>query len=308
MKSKPTNSKEIIELDFSWLRKPSTIVLATGISVLIYTLYSLANPAQTFWSDNQKINWSFAIRHLVVDIFAIELITFYILIYSLLWFIKIFKLHKTIPTTKAILKYEAMFLPLFLGIFFVFNPITQSVRYWYFYFPNWYPDIYFAEYFYSLQLYLLYLTPITLVGYTLLNITLFKALSNRTNYYTDIKLVQNKKHYLLCFNEKGEKWIEYDEIQWFFTAHRKYYVATAKGIFQVRKKLNELEKELAENQFFRINRKVIVNLKYVDNYSFWENEKYILRMNDSAYTEFVMPRDRIVHLKKQMGTSAKEIP
>lgn len=41
----------------------------------------------------------------------------------------------------------------------------------------------------------------------------------------------------------------------------------------------------------------LVNLEFVQNYSFWENDKYVLRMNDENKSEFVMSRERLQKIK-----------
>ncbi|MBX2966344.1 MAG: LytTR family transcriptional regulator [Cyclobacteriaceae bacterium] len=49
--------------------------------------------------------------------------------------------------------------------------------------------------------------------------------------------------------------------------------------------------------FFRVNRGVIINLNYLKNYSYWENNKYILRLNNGK--EFTSSRERIKNLKSK---------
>ena len=38
------------------------------------------------------------------------------------------------------------------------------------------------------------------------------------------------------------------------------------------------------------------------NYSYWENDKYIVRMTDNK-TEFIMQRTRLKGLKERLGTA-----
>lgn len=58
-------------------------------------------------------------------------------------------------------------------------------------------------------------------------------------------------------------------------------------------------KKLAPNAFVQINRSVIINLRELLNYSFWENDKYIVRMKDSD-KEFVMSRLRLKKIKDKL--------
>ena len=67
------------------------------------------------------------------------------------------------------------------------------------------------------------------------------------------------------------------------------------------KTLSELEEILVPKGFLRINRSVIINRAYVHNYSFWEYDKFILRMKDEAITEFIVSRDRMKQIKGQLA-------
>ena len=58
-----------------------------------------------------------------------------------------------------------------------------------------------------------------------------------------------------------------------------------------------LEKELDQN-FISINRSTLINLAYFKDYSFWENEKYIIRMTDGQ--EFNSTRERLKLLKVRL--------
>lgn len=57
--------------------------------------------------------------------------------------------------------------------------------------------------------------------------------------------------------------------------------------------MNDLEAELDPTQFFRIKRDYIVNRQAVLNYAYWENGKYIVRLNTSDQYNIVVPRARM---------------
>ncbi|WP_408629610.1 LytTR family DNA-binding domain-containing protein [Aquimarina algiphila] len=63
------------------------------------------------------------------------------------------------------------------------------------------------------------------------------------------------------------------------------------------KNLSTLEKELDKN-FIKVNRSTIINLVFFREYSFWENEKYILRMKDGE--EFSVTRERLKSIKARI--------
>ncbi len=65
---------------------------------------------------------------------------------------------------------------------------------------------------------------------------------------------------------------------------------------QIKKNLTELEDTL-DDDFIRINRSTLINLNHFKDYSFWENEKYIVRLKDN--TELNATRTRIKEIKKR---------
>jgi two-component system LytT family response regulator len=71
---------------------------------------------------------------------------------------------------------------------------------------------------------------------------------------------------------------------------------TAGQIYTVTTTLEQLEQLLAATVFFRVNRSTIIAVHNILNYSFWENEKYILRTKTNE--EFIIARDRLRKLKQ----------
>ena len=49
--------------------------------------------------------------------------------------------------------------------------------------------------------------------------------------------------------------------------------------------------------FFRISRSQIIGIHHIKNYSYWEFEKYIVRLNGVDEADFVITRKRLKELK-----------
>jgi DNA-binding LytR/AlgR family response regulator len=81
---------------------------------------------------------------------------------------------------------------------------------------------------------------------------------------------------------------------------KNYRAYTLGKTYDIRKTLAELEAELDPAQFFRVNRAVVINLRFFKNYSFWENDKYIIRLSDDK-TKFVIQRARLRELRARLG-------
>lgn len=291
------NASKQIRIDYTWMTQWRVIVLATALIVCVYTIYTLASPS--LLSEQQEQDWrlGFIVRHFFVDLFAIELITTSLLFFAIRLYAHWFGWNQLDLNAQRVGRYLLGFLPLFLCIFFLINPITQTIRYWWNYYPDWHADIYFAEYFYSLPLYLRYLIPIFLLGYGALTYNLIRSFNLQQNL-PEAQAKATPEIFLEAYDEKGEKRLPLSSIWWIEVEQRRYFAVGEQGRFRLRQKLNELEEQLQDRSFFRINRAVLVNWHAVDNCSFWENEKYILRLQNGQ--EFVMPRQRWVKIKEQL--------
>jgi DNA-binding LytR/AlgR family response regulator len=87
------------------------------------------------------------------------------------------------------------------------------------------------------------------------------------------------------------------DIWWFEIEDRSYHAYTEGRTYRINKTLSELESILDPTKFFRINRSVIVNIKQILNFSYWEHDKYKIKLKDEK-TEFIIQRSRLRELKK----------
>jgi hypothetical protein len=124
---------------------------------------------------------------------------------------------------------------------------------------------------------------------------------NDTAVGSNVKYVQAIKH-------AGEALIPVENIFWFATREKQSAVFNGEELLPTRYTISELEEILGANEnFVRINRQVIVNVNYMLNYSFWEKDKYIVRMKDVNRTEFVMSRSRLKSMKDKLGVKSQSI-
>ncbi|WP_461093344.1 LytTR family DNA-binding domain-containing protein [Spirosoma gilvum] len=93
-------------------------------------------------------------------------------------------------------------------------------------------------------------------------------------------------------SNRGEFDFPVNEAYYFMVEDRAYYAETIKERYIVNKPLNELEEELDPAQFFRIKRDYIVNRQAVLHYSYLENGKYIVTLNNPTHYEIIIPRVR----------------
>ncbi|HEY5825485.1 MAG TPA: tetratricopeptide repeat protein [Cyclobacteriaceae bacterium] len=105
---------------------------------------------------------------------------------------------------------------------------------------------------------------------------------------------------------EGLKLIPIQVIYWLQKEGRNYFVHTNDAVYRLRKNIAEVEVQLPAN-FFRINRTVIINMERMNNYSFWENHKYIIRMQGEKATEFIISRNRLREMKELLQLAEQSV-
>ncbi|MEP3209957.1 MAG: LytTR family DNA-binding domain-containing protein [Maribacter sp.] len=144
------------------------------------------------------------------------------------------------------------------------------------------------------------LLPFLAVGYTFFNVNLYLQSGKKKIAQKENAPTSEEVNCLEVINDNGNMLIPLSNLLWIEKKDRIYEVKTIDNLYYIRKTLNELEEMLSSKGFIRINRGVLVNRTYVYNYSFWEYDKFILRMKDEALTEFIVSRERMRQIKSQL--------
>lgn len=289
----------LLTLDYSYLKKWKPIALTTLIVELIYQAIIYLHPENIEWMRTGQFSVAHTLQYVFIDQILIESISVAILFQVIRVYGTKVRLFELRLSARDILKYELKFLPALLVAFFFFAPFTLTTRFFYHYLPdlNW--DDYFAMYFYSTELYLIYLSPVFFVGYVIINVNLIRHYNEQLSQ-TGVELSKEKQRMkrtrLWASDDFGELFLETEKIKWIERSDRKTLARVDDDTYRLKENITQLEEKLDPDQFVRINRSVIVNLSEVLNYSFWENDKYILRMKESD-AEFVMSRDRLNKIK-----------
>ncbi|WP_460670385.1 LytTR family DNA-binding domain-containing protein [Larkinella ripae] len=225
-------------------------------------------------------------------------------------------------TPRNIINYEVKVLPVMLLAFFLFNPVTQTVRYLLVEFPNYDLELYLENYIqgtYNIKYYFFYLIPILIMGYGAVNGSLLTdVLEQRRQRKRNTETADPYQSltpqpgsfltHLKVKNTFGETIIAVQDCYWFETEDRYYYAIHPTGRLAITKTMNELETELNPELFFRTKRNCIINLSLVTSYAYWENGKYIIRMQTPNNDEMDMPRARLQDFKNRLlRFSAQEV-
>ncbi|GAB4028383.1 hypothetical protein GCM10028773_62370 [Spirosoma koreense] len=249
-----------------------------------------------------------------------ELFTLVIIIFLINCWHNWLKLKAVKNDWRSIGRYELKFLPILALSFWLFDPVTQSVR---FLLSEKYSDYSFAKYqhtyigdTYSWKMYFIYLLPVLLIGYIALNVSLLTDYMKQRREAQELAEAEAARasqealalyatftpkpttpspylSYLKGKNNLGELDFPVNDAYYFTIEDRFYYAELVKGRYLVAKTLNELEAELDPTQFFRIKRDYIVNRQAVLNYAYWENGKYIVRLNTPDQYNIIVPRARM---------------
>ncbi|WP_428658773.1 LytTR family DNA-binding domain-containing protein [Runella sp.] len=239
-----------------------------------------------------------------------EIISFLIFLKIAQEYLRLFQMTHITLTFKDVSLYELYFLPCILISIVIFIPITNALRYIALSFPDYSWDVYFPTYFFQLSMVESYLPLFILYGYIYLNVNLFldyKEWRKQQIFLPDspIPTLRSYPKAIEAWDDQGETIVSLQDIIYFEVESKNYFAYTKGRTYNIRKNLSELENELNPQHFFRVNRAVILNLSFLKNYAFWENDKYIVRLNDSK-TEFVMQRSRVKELKERLSGNFPE--
>jgi DNA-binding LytR/AlgR family response regulator len=132
-------------------------------------------------------------------------------------------------------------------------------------------------------------------GYALLNVNLY--LNYRDNLFHE-RADNVKKNKIEASDPDGKTVVNLDDVISFERIGRNNVVNIPGQQLRIKYSLNELEQILNGDKFLRINRSTIINLSSFKNYSFWENDKYILRLQNGK--EYTVSRERMKNLKNKL--------
>jgi len=118
------------------------------------------------------------------------------------------------------------------------------------------------------------------------------------------KKTNYKKRFLIQAGEKIRK-VEITDIAWFYALDKAVYIRTSQNqSFPSENSLDSLEQQIDPNQFFRINRKYLVNIDSIANMVAWSRGRIKLELKPKADDEFdsVVSIDRASDFRKWLNS------
>lgn len=278
-----------IQLTYPFFRRPLNVVLVTLFGLAIYYLFAYAFFPEQFTTGG--LSFPHLVLYVLIDQVVIECITTFILFRLIVFYAQSLQLDHVSTDVRSLLGYQFTFLPVVLLSFFVFNPVTQTVRFLLREFPDYAWGQYTELYAYSVPLYLTYLGAVLPMAYLSLNLNLLIE-AGRKAQPGEPDMTGSFEQRIIGQAGGIEKLIAMEEVCWFEIENRICYARTPAGRYRVAKTLKQLQGELSSDQFVRLNRSVLANIDAIDSFTPWFNGKYVVRMKGSGEMEFTMSRDR----------------
>jgi len=93
-----------------------------------------------------------------------------------------------------------------------------------------------------------------------------------------------------------------NDIAYFYTKGKLQYIKTKKNEdLIIDKRLDEIEADINETDFFRVNRQFILNYSHIEKVHAWFSGKLKVQVNPSSYEEIIISRLRAGKFKKWLG-------
>ena len=104
-------------------------------------------------------------------------------------------------------------------------------------------------------------------------------------------------------SRSGERvsFIELSNVTHFLAKDKMTYAVTAERSYVIDSTIAELEQKLDPNQFLRIHRSTLLNLRHVQEVNSWFAGGLVVRLKDEKRTELTVARDRVRALKQRLG-------
>ena len=300
-------------IHISWQAVLSILFLGVIIYFLIFVQKTNAS---ALLLERQNVIGNFKL--LFTYYLPFECISIGIIIYLLGTYHKLLNIKSVVFAVQGIVAYELIMLPVVLISIIIFAPVTNLFRYVILYYSTLGWKEYYPVYFFTPSMYFNYLVPTLVVSYLIININLFYnyrkwqvlRLNSLNNQISD--LLENKQvnsieipdhtstlNSIDAYDVDGRTELAFKKILFFEVENKRYLAYTNGETYTIRHTLAELNETLPKAYFYRISRSVVINLSYFKSYSYWENDKYIIRLTDEK-TTFVMQRARLDEFKNRL--------
>lgn len=283
-----------MQLDYSFFKKKRTILLAGILVGILQLLFFIVYKKQGGLFIEAMTNAQVFFRRFLLDRLLVDMLSVFILFAMTVGLRRY--IGERIPGTIAeIIKKNIRYLPVLLFSLLLFVPMAILLRHL-IRSGSFEVELLLKNFRHFGKVYYESLIPFSIVGYCFFNLYLSKERINSKELDNERKS-SNKSDLIEVINDNGKIQIKIQDVLWIVKKENDYHVKSKFDTYLVRKTIKDLEHLLVPKGFIRVNRGAIVNKNYLYNYSYWEYDKFILRMQDESHTEFIVSRDRMKQIK-----------
>jgi len=298
--SESTINMTAVQVDYRFFRRPRNVATVTIAGLLLYYVIGFGFNFGALSLDG--LSTGDLVSFLLVDQFLIESVSVALLFASVVAYSRIFSIRRVDVDGPGILRHFLRFVPLALGVFFIINPVTQTLRFLFRHAGAYDWDVYRDVYLLDPSLYLTYtgvLAPLLVLG---LGLDLITRLRERASDSSVTGPAPDRPEATVVGATVGgfEKLLSCRDVSCFGVDDRVYHAVTDEGVCRIHETLSDLEERLDPAVFVRIRRSTIINLEFVESYAHWKGGRYVVRMRGAGDVEHVIPRGNVRLFKKRM--------
>jgi DNA-binding LytR/AlgR family response regulator len=113
--------------------------------------------------------------------------------------------------------------------------------------------------------------------------------SHNNMLISELEKILNTKRYIMS-SEKGVKnLLELTNIESFVVRDKIVYAQVGGTSYRLKEKIGQIEEEFLDNDFFKISKSAIINLRYVDSFESAIGTGFIAVMKDGINSHYVAP-------------------
>ena len=114
-----------------------------------------------------------------------------------------------------------------------------------------------------------------------------------------IRALKNEKSKLTAYSDTGITMLEHKDVYYFESVDNKVFAYCATRVYEIRKKLYELESDLSGTDFLRISKSTIVDLSKIAHLSAAFNGRLEAKLKNGE--KIIISRQYVPALKKRLG-------
>lgn len=264
------------------LRKPSVYLVVLTLSFLPYFIVDYQSCYMVAKATNPELSLLHFIRHILIEKFSIGMTMSIVLFGGIYFMHQYMKKSGSLHFEKVISKYLLISAPTVIAAFGVYTIVfwlTLDL------FPSSHGPLQNGM---ASQMMVFNSVHFGSISYMLIGLNILGSLKKPALTHIEVDSAQ------------GKTVIELSSIRGIFKENGWNVIYTNAKAYRTTKSISHFEMILDSKRFIRVNRAGILELSQIENYSYWEHDKYLVRTSILEVPEVVVSRKRMQNIKKQL--------